>query len=410
MGSEKCWKHFLLLVTSFTVYVQATTTSSTWQEKTDATDFNGGNTTSMYPFQILLFNTSKLIKQNLDELNHTEEASNEDFNKTFGEGFPESKNSHENQSLRKTGNEDAERIQTLGGANETFTNNLSDITTQEDLYFIYLPFGIISVASNLMIIVIMTTPNNRGKSTSLLFTILAVSDTTLTLNNMFYCMVESNLLSDVDYVSDVITNLIWKLNMHFSNYFLLVITVERVVSVAYPLKVKAVFTKKVVTMITLVLLVVIPTANVPLWCMEYPVQTNLDTVDFVFGFSVPYLLIMAGGIYIIVKLKFRLPSNVRCNNSVTNIVLATNLAFLVSMLPRRVIYLIRTGIRVHDNLLTIGLQFLECLNTGVNFFVYILAGRKFREDFKNLVMRRNKNCPSRSRSSDNANNMSDKKI
>ena len=68
------------------------------------------------------------------------------------------------------------------------------------------------------------------------------------------------------------------------------------------------------------------------------------------------------------------------------------------MLPRRIVYLIEAGKSDGEKseLLIILCQGLESLNTGVNFFVYILAGRKFRDDFINLVLRRTQKGSSRS--------------
>ena len=98
----------------------------------------------------------------------------------------------------------------------------------DDIYFVYLPAGVISIAGNIMIIIIMSTSDNRGKSTSLLFTVLAISDTSLTINNMYYSYVQGTKVASVIEVRNLIfgimTNLIWRINVHFSNYILVVIT------------------------------------------------------------------------------------------------------------------------------------------------------------------------------------------
>ena len=59
-----------------------------------------------------------------------------------------------------------------------------------DMYLVYLPFGVISVAGSIMIINVMSTSDNRGKSTPFLFTVLAISDTSLAINNMLYAYVQ----------------------------------------------------------------------------------------------------------------------------------------------------------------------------------------------------------------------------
>ena len=285
----------------------------------------------------------------------------------------------------------------------------------DDIYFVYLPAGVISIAGNIMIIIIMSTSDNRGKSTSLLFTVLAISDTSLTINNMYYSYVQGTKVASVIEVRNLIfgimTNLIWRINVHFSNYILVVITLERVISIAFPFQVKTICRKKYLLVLIFSILSVLAVANIPLWIRDWPSETmeNLELVDLVLGFFLPFLTILVGGIYIIVKVKYgRLLSSSSYNSSVTNIVLGANLAFLVTMLPRRIVYLIETGSSDEEksNFLIIFCQCLECLNTGVNFFVYILAGRKFRDDFVNLVLRRTKKRPSRSVSTKSSNSKS----
>ena len=283
-----------------------------------------------------------------------------------------------------------------------------------DMYLVYLPFGVISVAGSIMIIIIMSTSDNRGKSTSFLFTVLAISDTSLTINNMLYaCLQGANVASFTEgrpLIFGIITNLIWRINVHFSNYVLVVITLERVISIALPLQVKTICKRKHLLVTIAIILVVLAVANIPLWIRDWPsvIMGNLELVDLVLGFFVPFLTITVGGIYIIVKVKYGLLSSSPYNSSVTNVVLGTILAFLVTMLPRRIIYLIETGRSdgEQSEFLIILCQGLESINTGVNFFVYILAGRKFRVDFVNLVLRRTKNGSSRSVSTKSTNSKS----
>ena len=283
-----------------------------------------------------------------------------------------------------------------------------------DMYLVYLPFGVISVAGSIMIIIIMSTSDNRGKSTSFLFTVLAISDTSLTINNMLYaCLQGANVASFTEgrpLIFGIITTLIWRINVHFSNYVLVVITLERVISIALPLQVKTICKRKHLLVTIAIILVVLAVANIPLWIRDWPsvIMGNLELVDLVLGFFVLFLTITVGGIYIIVKVKYGLLSSSPYNSSVTNVVLGTILAFLVTMLPRRIIYLIETGRSdgEQSEFLIILCQGLESINTGVNFFVYILAGRKFREDFVNLVLRRTKNGSSRSVSTKSTNSKS----
>ena len=282
----------------------------------------------------------------------------------------------------------------------TVANNVSASSGTDDIYFVYLPFGVISIAGNIMIVIIMSRTDNRGRSTSILFIMLAISDTCLTINNMYYsALLGITILEDRNLVFGIITNLIWKINVHFSNYLLMVITIERVVSLAIPFKVKAICSKVNLFAVLFAIFVFVAVANIPLWLRDWPsaIMENMETVDLIIGFFMPFIIILGGGIYIIIKVKYGLLSRSRYNASVTNSVLGTILAFIVTMLPRRIIYLLPTGTSDEDkvNFMIIVFQFLECLNTGVNFFVYILAGRKFREDFINLISRRKKKIPSR---------------
>ena len=201
------------------------------------------------------------------------------------------------------------------------------------VYLSYLPFGVISVAGSIMIIIIMSTWDNRGKSTSFLFTVLALSDTSLTINNMVFAYVQgANMASSTEgrpLIFSIITNLIWRINVHFSNYVLVVITLERVISIALPLQVKTICKRKHLLVLIAIILVVLAVTNISLWIRDWSSATmgNLELVDLVLGFFVPFLTITFGGIYIIVKVKYGLLSSSPYNSSVTNIILGTILAF-----------------------------------------------------------------------------------
>ena len=271
--------------------------------------------------------------------------------------------------------------------NTTVASNVSSSSGIHEIYFVYYPFGVISVAGNIMIVMIMSRSGNKGRSTSFLFIMLAISDTALTANNMFYTTTEGlSLDPDRQMVFGIITNLIWRINVQFSNYILMVITTERVVSITFPLKVKIICRKAHLKAALLFIIVVLTAANIPLWFIHWFNKDleGIESIDLFLGFCIPFIAILAGGIYIIIKVKYGLLSKNRHSASVTNIVLMANLAFFMTMLPRRIIYLLPKGV-FKTKFPIMACQFLECLNTGVNFFVYILASRKFREDFINLI-------------------------
>ena len=87
-----------------------------------------------------------------------------------------------------------------------------------DMYLVYLPFGVISVAGSIMIIIVMSTSDNRGKSTPFLFTVLAISDTSLTINNMLYAYVQGANVAGFTEGRPLIFGIIWRINVQFSNY------------------------------------------------------------------------------------------------------------------------------------------------------------------------------------------------
>ena len=271
--------------------------------------------------------------------------------------------------------------------NTTVASNVSLSSGTNDIYFVYYPFGVISVAGNIMIVIIMSRSGNKGRSTSFLFIMLAISDTALTANNMYFCTIQGlKLDSNRQLTFGIITNLIWRINVQFSNFILMVITTERVVSIAFPLKVKIICRKAHLKAVLLFIIAVLTVANIPLWFKHWwnGDMESIESVDLFLGFCIPFIAILIGGIYIIIKVKYGLLSKSQHSASVTNIVLMANLAFFITMLPRRIIYLLPDDV-LKTELPIIACQYFECLNTGVNFFVYILASRKFREHFINLI-------------------------
>lgn len=256
------------------------------------------------------------------------------------------------------------------------------------LNYAYLFLAVVGLLGNTLIIILMRRPNNSGKSTSVLFTSLAVSDTLFTVNSVVGALRSNNLFSLNDEFN--IHAMLWTVNRHVSNWILAAITVERVLIVAYPIKMKDKFTPLNAVIIVVVITVISVIVNVPLWCLLRVFRViqveALFYVDIIHGFCLPFLVMLTGSVYIVASLKQRrLQTNGTQLSSTTRILIAANMAFLITMLPRHVLSFFYEDHVLRDlYFLHVLFWLLQECNSVLNFYVYILAGTKFREELKEM--------------------------
>lgn len=274
---------------------------------------------------------------------------------------------------------------------------------------------IISITGNTIIIRVMSLPRNRKSATSVFFLALAVSDILLAIALPLERWLHWTTAFAIYGLNPVIA--VMKIIFNFSivqisSWTLVCITIERVVSVVLPHKVKTLFTAKrasCVLFATCFLIITINAAlftqlvdisydeqNGPLWQDKLTgAKTIIQWWDLCISFLIPFGIILTGSLKIVTQLVRasvqKHDSNKHRNNPVTRKLLAANIVFVLTMSPYSLFYSLSAtsldvGIRprltwfISDVLL-----FISDWNSTLNFFVYFLSGVRFRSDVKQLL-------------------------
>jgi hypothetical protein len=203
---------------------------------------------------------------------------------------------------------------------------------------------------------------------------------------------------------------------------LCLITTERVLSIYFPHKIKLICTSKLskVAVISIFLFFLVTEPVLYRVSVEYYIHIFftfreriqngvllLNIWYLVFVFFIPFFVTLTGTILIVIKLHIqnRLmiqqdeinKRKARISNSITRTLLAANFAFIVLQIPYGVLTIAEDCIwpyndpyRPISNItqsLMYFFAFLSQLNSGINFFLYVLSGSRFREEVKKLVCR-----------------------
>lgn len=274
---------------------------------------------------------------------------------------------------------------------------------------------VMSFLGNSLIIIVMSRKQNRNSSTSVFFTALAVSDISIaisvSLERWLHWVFGINLYGISPYLTKLKIVCTYA-NIQISSWMLVCVTMERVLSIALPYKIKELSTKtraRVLVCAVCAFTVGLNTCGFTLivdihfdeslgiiWDKKID---NGDTIiawmDFVVSFCVPITLIGIGSVYIVIHLlRISIQKHATRNNrnsSVTKTILAANIVFVVTMSPFVLLHLLYPSVDDVDIspylfwTLSEAFMFLSDSNAALNFFVYVLSGSRFREDVKQLL-------------------------
>lgn len=268
---------------------------------------------------------------------------------------------------------------------------------------------VLSLFGNTVTILVMRLPRNKDTSSGFLFLALAVSDIFLT----FMMPVERWIMYLYHVglyqfpVAGVIKSGLTNANSHISSWLLVIITIERTLSIFIPLRMKSLCSPgrtKLVVFVVVLLLMTIDLAGAALLIEVTVDPSNVPMVidrimggimifsltDLVLGFIIPYFVILVGSSCILIKLKMRKMVKHNAQNkvlmSVTMNLLAANLTFIVATAPFTINAFLTEF--TPDSYLTWNVVWLLVdMNAALNFFVYVLSGSKFREDVKHIFRR-----------------------
>lgn len=274
---------------------------------------------------------------------------------------------------------------------------------------------LMSFLGNTLIIIVMSRKQNRNSSTSVFFTALAVSDTSIavsvSLERWLHWIFGISLYGISPYLTKMKIICTYA-NIQISSWMLVCITMERALSIAIPYKIKELSTKTRARVLvcavcaitiglntcgfTLIVDVHFDESRGIIWDKKVD---NGDTIiawmDFTVSFCIPIGLIIIGSVYIVIHLlrisiQKHATRNSR-NSSVTKTILAANIVFVATMSPFVFLHLIYPSVNDVDISLYLFwtlseiFMFLSDSNAALNFFVYVLSGSRFRKDVKQLL-------------------------
>ncbi len=115
-----------------------------------------------------------------------------------------------------------------------------------------------------------------------------------------------------------------------------------------------------------------------------------DQMSFLLGSTIPLIIIITSNVAILIKLAHRRKQQTQLgvNNDTsdktrtTKMLIAVMLAFILFVSPIQV-YAVAVGVNLNDKVLRI-LAFLMVLNPAINFILYFLAAKMFREAVKDM--------------------------
>ena len=270
---------------------------------------------------------------------------------------------------------------------------------------------VLAIFGNIIIVKVMLRKENRNSSTSIFFIALAISDMSLTgllsLETWLHRMFGINLYSVNQYVTTVETI------MHYSIYqtsiwILICITLERLITVASPFKIKLLCTKRHAFVISVMVCSLIMTMNTIQFTVIVRVESDalspynnmieiikngytiITVIEFMMSFFLPVVIIVTSSIYIVIHLHRQKMLSIKTNRnrSVTMTLLAANIVFLLTTLPFVLLQLISLNVNISPYLFWTLFDifiFLADMNSALNFYVYVLSGSKFRSDVKKIL-------------------------
>ena len=270
---------------------------------------------------------------------------------------------------------------------------------------VFSPIGIIG---NFLTIFTLTREKNRCSSTAIFVMALAASDN-INLCTGTLCHWLSKVLG-FSTTTDVGCKVLMFFNVYgiqTSAWLLAIISVERVMLVHKPLRAKLIFTQFSALIIVCIVNMSFVCLNVPsiVSSTGYPeieacgtsaqfVQYYRDIfplLDFIITFLIPFIILVISSSVIIVLLRKKLIGNMTPNivSSVTLALLLVNMTFIVTMLPFCVYQLFFPLSFETDpiqlNEVWIMLLQLSELNAVLNFPLYCLGNRRFRQEVFSLL-------------------------
>ena len=292
------------------------------------------------------------------------------------------------------------------------------------IYWVHGLIGIFSSFGNVIIIIVMNNKRNRGDVTSIMFTALAISDFMITVFGPFQYWFK--VLNGHDFFAgnkyeDPLKHITQDSFIEVSTWILVLLSLQRMTCVAFPLYVKRCCTSKAVLAAIIFIYFFFPIINTLYVFLAFDIELNpdyygadsklyemypkdslpnafriWDIYEFVSKIGLPIIFIIPSNVVIVlVLLRHRCAQRLRELHTLAIRTVSVCMIFVVTMVPRQVYKMfLRTIVAPHDDtyypwdeIIFETCNLLEALNAALNFYVYVLSGTRFRGDVKALFER-----------------------
>jgi hypothetical protein len=276
----------------------------------------------------------------------------------------------------------------------------------------------LGTVGNLLSFMIMRSKEFSSTPSSFIYSVLAVTDTAVLYTGLLrYWMLET-----WDYDPRLDSNAACSIHLyvtyllgHLSACYLMILTIERVISVYFPMHCRTLCSKRRMVMAVVIATLVEMTINVHFLIYYRLVATwrgwmfctNLNTafdepwrwIDSSLASYVPFAVIFVGNVMIVMKLylshrakkKMTQQSSVKGTSSTTAVLIVVCSCFLVLTVPST-IYFVGSPRNLwhyrYDNFIYRLSMILYYLNNTINFLLYFLSGARFRKAFVKMFFTR----------------------
>ncbi|XP_045180185.2 adenosine receptor A1-like isoform X3 [Mercenaria mercenaria] len=278
----------------------------------------------------------------------------------------------------------------------------------------YLAFmiWIVAVPANILIISILTKKKHRTSSHCVYFLSLAFADLCVNFRTFNFWLVRTNL---VTYTSDFecqIEKGYPLLGMLASSWTLATISVERMLSVCIPYRMKNVCTLNVArASVVTIWIVSISMALLNGWfhqmgSVDCEIKNeyhdffidHIIYLDYCLDAVVPFFIILFNSVITIVRLRSRKTSSKTVSKafgkSITILVLIINAVFFITQVPYGIVFVVQqVNLRSISKLRMYYLLYLERIllvlkyvNYALNFYIYFLTASQFRQETREVFI------------------------
>lgn len=272
-----------------------------------------------------------------------------------------------------------------------------------------------TISNVLMIIVLMASRKMRSQTNSVYLTCLAVLDIIILNTGLLRHYIKNTKDYDIRLQSTAACRLhifIVYFTIQFESWVLVNLTLERLLAVMLPHKLRIIFSKKKAAIYLFITGIILFTLNLHYFFFFHirnysdavPIQMCLNDVeytyfydnvwawlDLLFASLIPFMVIFISNIMIIIRviLKKRLAKTSGSSFKMTNMtasLLVVSFLFLLTTSPICIFLLINFDMESEEEHFYVSMIFdilnlIYYINNSINFFLYCITSRRFRQQF-----------------------------